>query len=337
VLRVGANEVDVFVGPEEAGAIQGLAMTNTQLGFTESSVTVRLTAVLVPLDPPGPIQRAELDVPRTGRSTTATLAWTIPREARRAQARIMLLHRNRVLQTGLLGGRIGGAPPTLTERVVLWDEFGHLDDRRPFDLAVVLNHDDTGKARLVAHADGQTEQIAARPELEHITGRIRSFLVAAAFLKGTGAKRDEAARRILVDVAVEGRRLHGELRGSLDRLGTLRRIQIVTARPSWFLPLELIYERAAPDDDAELCQRWQAGDECGDACFPGGDEHRVVCPSAFWGMSRVIERHWVDAADPTATTFLVSASPQRRRRTLSVAGAVLAASKKVTKADVNVT
>ncbi len=246
----------------------------------------------------------------------------------------MILHRNRVIQTALLSGNLGRGTAGLTERVVLWNDLGDLDDRRPFDLAVVLNHGADGKPHAIGHSNGRTEQIVAIPELERVSNRIRTFLIAAAFLKGTGARRDEAARKLLIDVAVEGQSLRRLVQAGLTSVARAERIQIVTARPSWFLPLELAYEREGPSENATVCRRWLAAEACGDECFPDGDERKVVCPSAFWGMSRVIERHWVDAVDATATSFLVGASPKRKRRRLAVDGAVVAASQKVKAADV---
>lgn len=335
-LRIGVNEIDIFVGPREVSTLLGLAMTNDQLGFTASSLVVRLTAVLVPLSPEGEPVRAEFDVPRTGRSQTATLAWTIPPGVRRAEARVMVLHRNRVIQTAVLSGNVRSGAARLTERVVLWKDFGHLDDRRPFDMAIILNHDGDGKARAIGHSNGRTDQIVALPELDDRSDRIRRLLIKAAFLKGSEVRSD-AARKLLVDVAVEGRALGRLIRSGLTACERAERIQIITARPTWFLPLEFVYDREAPDDDAVMCERWLDGKECGNTCFPDGDEPKVVCPSAFWGMSRIIERHWVDAVDSTATSFLVGASPKRRRRRLPVDGAVVAASRKVTKAQLAAT
>jgi hypothetical protein len=333
VVRTGTNRVDVFVGPQEAGTIVGRAMSNTELGFGPRTVKVSLDVVLVPLEPTGPAQHRTIEIRRTGRSETATFDWEIPAGTTSARARLSIVRRNRVLQTGILSGTVDGGAATLTEVVVLFHDFASLDDRSDFDLALVLNHDDEGRAGVVAHRGKGAQQILAVAELEAIAGRLRQQLLAAAFLPNSGKSRDAKMRQIFVEAAVEGASLRQQLGPAFGRLQDLARIQIVTARASWFLPLELVYERAAPDDDAVLCARWTAGDPCGDECFADGDEYGVVCPSAFWGMSRVIERHWVDAVDATAATFLVGASPRNRRKTLPITGALLAASKKVDLAD----
>lgn len=332
MLHSGANAVSLFIGPEEAGALQGPAAPNALLGFNDPAINrVRLTVVLAPLLPRGEPVRTELDVPRTGRSANARLLWELP-EKGRVQARIMVLHRNRVIQTALLGGRIGGTA-RLSERLVLWDQLSRLDDRQPFDRTFVLNHDDAGDPTLVSHADGNTT-IEAMPEIDATTERIRKYLVAATQLTSTGKAATEAARKILIDVAVEGNDLHTTLEAHLARFTEARRIQIVTARTGRFLPLEMVYDRPAPDEDATMCANWASGKDCGPHCFADADDTTVVCPWVFWGMSRVIERHQASLTDSSGTAFLVTASPTRQQRTLDLAGAVLAASTKVRDTDV---
>lgn len=334
-LRAGTNAVDLFIGPEEAGALLGPAAPNALLGFDDPAINrVRLTVVLAPLVPRGEPVRSELDVPRTGRSANARLLWDVPPKGR-VQARIMVLHRNRVIQTALLGGRIGGAA-RLTERLVLWDRLSQLDDRQPFDRAFVLNHDDAGDAAVVSHCDGTTT-IEALAEIDATTERIRKYLLDATQLTSTGKAATEAARKILIDVAVEGNDLYSTLEAHLARFAEARRIQIVTARTGRFLPLEMVYDRPAPDEDAALCANWSAGKPCGPHCFADADDTTVVCPSIFWGMSRVIERHHTSLTDGAATAFLVTATPIRQQRTLDITHAVLAASKKVRPVDVDKT
>lgn len=332
VLRAGANAVDVFIGPEEAGALVAREVTDEQLGFTDPAVNrVRLTVVLAPLVPRGEPSRAELDVPRTGRSGSARLRWDLP-ESGRVQARILVLHRNRVLQTAVLAGRVG-EEAVMRGRLVLWDRLSHLDDRQPFDRTFVLNHDDEGRDAVVSHADGATT-IEAMAEIDATTERIRSHLLRATQLTSTGAAARKAAKRILIDVAVEGYGLYVTLEDHLAGFASARRIQVVTARAGRFLPLELVYDRPAPDEDAELCPNWVAGRECGPHCFADEEDSTVVCPAVFWGMSRVIERQHTTLAGREGTAFLVTATPTREQRLLTVTHAVLGASEKVRATDV---
>ncbi|WP_345801340.1 hypothetical protein AAIB33_18065 [Microbacterium sp. AZCO] len=332
VLHGGANAVDVFLGPPEEGALQGAAVPNSLLGFDDPAVdSARLTVVLAPLEPPGDPVRGELDVPRVGRSPNLRLVWQLP-DRGLVQARLLVLHRNRVLQTARITGRVGEVAE-LDDRIVLWEQTGRLDERTPFDRTFVLNHDARGESRVVSHADGATT-IQALEELGPPTDRIRDHLLRATQLTSTGKRAEEAARKILIDVAIEGNDLYGILSDHLDRFRDARRIQIVTARSGRFLPLELVYDRPAPGLDAALCPNWTEGKECGDHCFRDADDISIVCPSVFWGMSRTIERQHASLAGPDGNAFVVSATPTRRRRTLTVTRALLAASQKVRDSDV---
>lgn len=332
VLRRGGNTVAVFVGPAEAAALSAGEISDEALGFTAGATSVRLTVILSPLDPVGAPVRAELDVPRLGRSADVRLRLAVPGDTTTVHARLTVLHRNRVIQTALLTGDVDGAPARLHERVVLWDDFGHLDDRRAFDRSFVLNHT-SGTPAIATFAHGTGVTIGDTDEVSRVSARIRDLLIAAAQQRSTA----DGALTTFIELAVEGRSLHGELTGRLRRIGDPKRIQIVSTRPSWFLPLEFVYDREAPDDDASLCDRWAGGDECGPGCFADEHDRSVVCPSVFWGMSRVIEREYVDAGDEAGTAFLVGPAPERERTRIIARRSVLAASVKVAKEDVSAT
>lgn len=343
----GRNSVSVFVGPPEANALRGGRLTDDELGFTSPEIeSVRLTAVLVPLSPRGAPRRATLRVPRVGRSTDAVLRLDVPPGTREVSARLLLLHRNRVLQTAVLSGGVGQAA-TLTELALVRPSLAGLRDRRRFDATVVANHDAAGRAGLMGHRDGRTTnvEVAAMREVEPVLERLRDLLVDAAFLparRGTGtspAAPHAWTRRevdLLVELAVHGRDLHGFLEGALLPFGAdLRRIQVVTARTGAFLPLELAYARPAPDPDAEICPSWAAGGaDCGPGCGAGPDDTTIVCPAAFLGLSATIERHFVDGPQGAdGRQYLTTAAPVRGRARLTVRRGALAASSKVSAKD----
>jgi hypothetical protein len=183
-------------------------------------------------------------------------------------------------------------------------------------------------------------EVAAMPEVEAVTGRLRRVLLQAAFERGrSGRLSARKFRSLLVDLAVEGRDLGTQLSGYLTMLDRLRRIQIVTARSAVFLPLELVYDRAAPDEDARLCPSWAAGgDRCGPWCGSGPHDSTIVCPHAFWGLSRIIERHYISASEGTpGGSYLSLVEPSPTRHQLSVTHATVGASSKVPIAAVKTT
>jgi hypothetical protein len=330
-LVPGANELRVFVGPEEVGALAGMAVPDDVLGFEDPSVrSARVTVALIPVDPPGEPITTLLDVPRVGRSRDAVLSLPLLEAPdARFEGRLVLLHRNRVLQTCVLTGRVGGDPVDLTERLVFWDRFGDLDDRQAFDHAFVLNHDDSGCEGIHSFANGRCETIGSTPEVETISSRIRNFLIEGASARGRAEQ-----TRIYIHLARQGSNLHRELSGYFAALKSPERLQVVTARPTWFLPIEFIYDRRAPVDGARLCDNWVAGKVCGAHCFASDTDQSVVCPSVFWGMRKVVERQYVKADSRTGTVFHVGgANPSASGDRLDVTSAALAASKLVKAKD----
>ncbi len=339
----GANVVTVFVGALERGALAAGALTPQELGFTRPHLSsVRLTAVLVPLEPHGRPSRADLRVPRHGRSSDAHLELDLPPGTRDVSARLLLVHRNRVLQTAVLSGVVGG-PAALTEYTLVHPTLTDLRRRRPFDATVVANHTAAGRPGLMAHRDGATTNVdvPVMRELEPVVSHLSDVLVRAADLRPrAGDRPGEAEVALLVELALWGRDLHGFLKRYLLPFGErLERLQLVTARSAAFLPLELAYTRYAPRTGAALCPSWLAGGEgCGPSCGDGPTDRSIVCPAAFLGMHATIERQYLDDLGPGGERqVLTTATPTRRRRRLTVTRAALGASRKVTAADVAAT
>jgi hypothetical protein len=333
ILVHGQNAVDVFVGPREADALApDTSLSNQDLSFGDED-TVRLTVVLAPAQPKGVIQRAELTVPRTGRSETVHLLIDVPANRVNVSARLILLHRNRVVQTALIEGRVG-SPARLVELAAVRGDFEHLAHRHPFDVALVANHSRSGRPMVYSCSDGTTG-LSTGPELDKTIEAMRTLLAQAAYLKES--IRTDQARKLLVMLAIRGRELHRHLARQQERLETATRVQIVTVKSQWFLPIELAYARLAPDTDALLCPQWiENPDNCGQACGDPNDTS-IVCPGAFWGISRTIERFYFepDREHPGGTRLINSPKPSRHR--LRLRRALLGASVKVAAKDVNET
>ncbi len=305
--------------------------TAGESGSTPADATAaRLTVLIIPQRPPAPPSRVELDVPAAGASPGAEFVLPVGPGEARVSARLVVLYRNRVLQTAVVTGDVDGAPTTVTELAVTRRDLADLDDRRPYDVALLANHADDGCAQFTSHCDGYTK-VDAMDDLGPITERLRRLLVVPS-AKPTA----EATRALLIDLAVQGHDLYMQLSAYLSTLPTAHRIQIVTARSTWFLPLELAYARRAPDPDATLCQNWlDGGGTCGPDCGTGPDDPKTLCPMAFWGMGKTIERHYLDEALPQiGAQFLLIAEPRAKARSLSVDRAILGASSKVSTASV---
>ncbi len=330
----GTNTVDVFIGPAEEGALAAGQLSNEDLGLDPGIESVRVTVVLVPLVPRADPLRAELEIPRLGRSPSVRFALDVPSDATEVAARLLVLHRNRVLQTAVLAGPIGETAK-LTEVVAMRRDLSRLDDQRTFDLAVFANHDNQNVRALIAHSNDYT-YVDGGDEIDGITRQLREHLGKAAFLKPAQQSAEQKQRELLITIAVHGRDLLNQLEARLAPFASAQRIQIVTARAEWFLPLELAYSRHAPDPDAAMCPSWlDGGSACGPDCGGGPENTSIVCPAAFWGMGKTIERvYYTPSPDEVGNRFLVLAEPSPSNFRLTVGHAVVGASSKVRNADV---
>ena len=337
VLRRGSNRVGFFIGPREEGALAApVAIDESQLPWEEENAAAfRLTVVFVPgVEDPSP-QQAELDLPRFGRTLDVSFELDVADTATEASARILVFFRNRLLQTAVLQGQID-QKAELTELTGLVPQLAGLDDRRPFDAAVFAN-DNGGSHQLLRHSSGRTF-VSSAGGVPAIAERLAKILRDAAGVRQRSKKRlaSEPSRKLMIDLAVNGRDLYDSLE-VLGPLANADRIQIVTARNEWLLPLELAYGRPAPDDSAKLCDRFLADPTTCDGACTGADDTSRLCPNAFWGLSKTIERHRFDPQtdeDPGAGHLLLALTqPRPNARTIVVTNALFAASSRVVAKD----
>lgn len=212
-------------------------------------------------------------------------------------ARITVLHRNRVLQTGLLRASVRGRKRwsfelDSTPRAQLEG----LSNRSRFDLALVLNHDDGGAARLTAASDDQAVVLALDDgPVTQLTQLLDQQISAIARDpdRYTGLE-SPGSVELLRSLARIGAMVYDALskHTRLLRLAEAGRIHITSAKAESFLPIELLYRFRPPAETAGLCPHAAAALEAGDCLGTcPSDKRQTVCPLGFWGLSRVIERH----------------------------------------------
>src|SRR5690606_38535419 len=100
-------------------------------------------------------------------------------------------------------------------------------------------------------------------------------------------------RKLLINLAQHGAELADELQYQHPNVdfAEAHRIQVAEARDKAYLPVEFFYAGIAPRPTAQLCP--DAIAVLTDAnrhsrCQHHGDEY--ICPSAFWGFHKCIER-----------------------------------------------
>ncbi len=329
VLQPGADhDVSVWIGPVVAGALASdVAFPDEELPWDEAEA-FRLTVVFAPTSPIAEPQRAEVELRRTGASRRVSFLWRVPADALDAEARIVVLFRNRVLQTAVLSADPAGLLG-LRDWVGLRQRLGDLDDRQPFDAALVLNHAADGSKRLIGNAAGHAS-VADGAAIAAVANRLATKLEGAVDLKRPkklGAK----PVKLLVDLAIDGKDLFDTLvERTSGVIAGAQRIQIVRMRSDWVFPLELAYDRPAPKLTAKLCPTFEAGAVACTGC-PNNGSTEFVCPNGFWGLSKSIERLHVDPAEVEneAAGFLVLFEPKRGQRDIPVTSVAFAAARQV--------
>jgi hypothetical protein len=343
-LRAGAaHEVAVRVGPQGAHWISGPERFPDEL-LPRDERAHRLTVVFAePELAPDP-QLASIELPAVGDSTTCRFELRTRQDTKRIEARIAVLHRNRVLQTMLLRAPVVTDPEDASPeaRIVLAAEaivrpgMHGLDQRGRFAAALILNHTPAGQpsGTLVSGNDA----VRLRLDGLHLVveALAEDFRTVAEDERVTRTRLDDARSvELLRSIALQGVALHQNVGKHVDKIAPDGPLQIVQADPNTVVPVELIYDLPPPADDAALCANWKkalAAGRCG-ASHPKNamGQAKTVCPSGFWGVRRVIERHVLDPQDVVeklgAADFALRAEPSRERRELPpLASALLGAS-----------
>ena len=339
-IAAALHAIDVRIGPAEAGWLGpegGQAFPDEELPRERDAHELRV-ALVEPRLLPEP-QAGVVRLPRRGASSVHRFLLEVPAGADRVDARIIVSYGNRVLQTAVIAGAVGD-PAQLSIEAVVRPAPAGLDDRRRFDAAVVMNQERSGAPSFTKLASGHVAFTTAPDLQQEIDWFDRQFTDVARNRRDyAGGLASATTVDLLRSFALHGSLLHQYLVTDTlgdDGIALGERIQIVSTSPEARLPVEFVYERKPPDDDAPLCPQALAALASGacDASCPRGDgERTVVCPLGFWGVSRVIERHAHDprtARSLGARDFAFQAEPMGMRQTVSVLqGAQIAASHRV--------
>jgi hypothetical protein len=334
-----AHELVVRVGPAEAHWLAAPeAFPEQELPpADEHRLDVVLTAPAL-LDEP---QSAEIVLPERGPSTNCSFRLHAPTREGPFEARIIVLHEGRIVQTALVRGQVSSSPEAVDDDDVLRLEteaqvgsFASLAGRTRFDGALVINRDEAQVKRLTVVA-GEQLDIREPRDFDDAIAAISAKLEDAVTAEVAGSLRDESTRELLVFLARHGRTLSDallDLRGGAT-LAAAERLQILAADAEAFFPLEFVYDRVAPNDDAELCPNAEQALATG-VCYgcPATTDAAFVCPLGFWCLRKVIERHVHDpeAAAAVDGDFRVTMEPaDSRRRLRALTSALFAASQRV--------
>jgi hypothetical protein len=294
---------------------------------------------------------SSIKLPKDGPSTECEFEFT-PLDTTPFEGRITLLHRGRVIQTAVLKMAVAEDPAKmpetdqleLSEIIPVRSHLGNLEERRQFDAAFVTNH--TSSQRPVLTGISKDHAWLANLEAcKPITEEINLALSEVAFSVEdykTGLE-SEKGKELLKRLVFSGCELYSaivesELMRPTNRadFAKMEYLQIVSTKNDSVIPFEFIYDREVPDDDATLCPHWKEAlleGKCQPSCEQ--NQRKNICPTGFWGLSKVIERHDVtpELGDINREHLLQSEAVGNRSELNLAAPVLFAASSKVGQKD----
>lgn len=252
------------------------------------------------------------------------------------RARVLVMHQNRILQTLMISTPEAGAD--LAPRLENTDSpvFASSVCEAPADLAMVVNDSPAGVPGITTIANGAAT-FSEPAGLDVLVITIETLLsdTNVSTAGQTLALDDLKLVALLVQLATQGFALKRELgrQINLADFAGATRIQVVEARAKAYLPVEFVYMGQPPNINAKLCPNAKAALSDANACTSATCKYasnaKYVCPAAFWGFSKCIERQPFGQSDQHVFQI-----PQPGADSLSpFKAAVLAASARVAEAD----
>lgn len=305
--RAASYRIPVWVGSADPTALRpDTPFPDEKIDWTsdKEKLVLVFTEPAIAREP----QVKTVDLPVVGDSSLCefTLNTDLPEKAGQfpdtIQARIMVLHRNRILQTALLTGPLlGPGQPRGPETIRLTIEaaarpgLAQLSQRREFDAALLVNETIHHEATVTAAA-GLTAKLETLTPVQTTIDDMAKDLSEVASQAGEWTMDAGPGLDIFRRLATQGKGLYDALirdPGWEPMFQNAQLIQMVSVHQQAFLPIELFYDRPAKTT-ATICpnaNKALTSGSCLPDCRPNCATGEVICPLGFWGLQRVIERH----------------------------------------------
>jgi hypothetical protein len=334
------HAIEIRIGP-----FQGAEWLATAGAFPEEALEPdwphQLTVVLTEPHLLSVPQVATIDLPVVGTSTTATFTLTTAPDTTTVDARLIVLSGNRVLQTARLPAELGEEQVPQRRvvsqpEVVIAPAISAVADRRTFGAAFLVNRNADGKRRATTFAGQNVAMVnldsgTVTAALKKISTRLNEIVDTP---NDFGVIDSRASVDLLTFLAFHGASMRTALVADSPGLADVLAkpsncLQVVSAKPDAYFPFEFAYEFPAPRQGAELCPGAVTALRGNDRLCAARHEPSVVCPTGFWGLHRVIERHAYQPANRVPASFLVRGTPTRKRSLIRLGSALFAASDRV--------
>lgn len=333
--------VDVFLD----SLLRGVAADRP---FPSPSVDhdVKLDISLTPLYMTGDMryslgQVRSIVLPPVGKSQTASFTLRTPDDLRKFRARIVISHNTEVLQTLILALEpiAGDANLGIPYRLVVESDVTRRQavarpEQAQFQLTLILNDNfsdapgatlQTKNRALFTEPHGWQTFITDTQEL--LTALTSADLLPTSLSDGVLADSLRA-------LAHQGANALEQLQNQAPDFDarSARYVQVIEAVNSTFVPIELFYDGVAPAIDAPMCPEAGAALARGHCACSQRDQGEVICPLAFWGVSKHIERRKNAPGASQSEVRIPECGPAQK---IKLGQPLVALSQNVEKADSN--
>jgi hypothetical protein len=262
----------------------------------------------------------KLFLPPTGDSGTCDFPLTLDASGIPVAAKIIVLFQKRIVEAGLLRGDVLGDEATrggiqLVRLVNLNANFTTHDLEQPFDYSMLVEHDGAGGSQLTGLGGENAVAVKLASLSEFVEKIDEGFRVRNWENKDLGDFAGTASTELFRYLASHGSSLYqalvSDLRGG-QCLEKAQRIQVVSSVADARLPLEFCYDAAYPSANATMCPNYSQALGSGSCPSCPGKSSALICPLAFWGLGRVVERHRFDREEervPGSADFLLQLQP----------------------------
>lgn len=301
------HRLEVFIAEADVAAQGTAAQPLDERQLPPSADGHELSVVYCPLSPIGQVDgRPHILQPSMGtlhlppRGTSTRVAFTLRCGAVVAdfRARLIVLHANRALQTLLLTAPEDGLLRLDAENVYA-PGFESPSANAPSDLTFVINESPLGRhglATIGKDAASFIEPAGLDETWKSMTKVLTEAVREEAGRKGLGIDREQTLS-LMRALAYWGAAIRKQLvrQHPVAALESAQRVQVVEAVSEAFFPVEFLYAGKPPEPTAALCPNARAAlsasdNSLHDQCPHKNDKHHV-CPMAFWGFHKCIERH----------------------------------------------
>ena len=259
------------------------------------------------------------DIPQIGNiflpteldSSSSVFSFKAPNDKTIFKARIIVLYKNRILQTaryevpvcdGDEAFKLQSTRNTLIVESLLEPDFSDLDNKKGFDAALFLNHDNNGNPSMIAMKGKRIKRISIGNMKDQID-IIRNGISELTKIKQTPPLADAKTTKLLFTLAHQGRLMQKAIDKPNDEiiLAKANRIQVTESYDGAITPVEFCYNRIAPEESAILCPEAISALKngvCKKCPIENTRKERTrICPMGFWGLNRILERHRINRSN----------------------------------------